>query len=160
MGMRRTLEGVGGEHQHEIDAESLPVHGAQIADPGRDIAAEHIDDKFVADLQSEPIGNLFLHRNQRWPVIVGAPPLALDHFRTPRDFAGIAQAAVALQHPFGVGRRLEVFGLDAAGCDDAAAQHRHVLHGRLRRGLFEESAEAIGLGTGNIGEKERRRPLG
>ena len=154
MGMRRTLERIGGKYQHEIDAETLPVHGAQIADPGRDIAAEHVDDEFVADLQSEPIGNLFLHRNQRGPVIVGTPPIALDHLRTPRDFAGIGQAAVALQHPFGVGRGFEVFRLDAAGGDDASAQHRHVFDGRLRRGFLEECAEAAGFGGGNIDEIE------
>ncbi len=159
MGMRRALEGVGGEHQHEIDAEALPVHRAHVADCGRDVAAEHIDDDLVADLEVEPVGDLLLERHQRRAVIIGIPPFALDHLRSLGDFAGIGQAAVALQHPFGVGRRLEVFRLDAAGGDDAAAQHRHVLDGRLRRGLLEECGEAVGFGGGDIDEIERRRAI-
>ena len=159
MGMRRALEGVGREHQHEIDAEALPVDGAQIADGGRDVAAEHVDDDLVADLELQPVGDLLLHRDQRRAVIVGAPPFALDDLRALGDFAGIGQAAVALQHPFGVGRGLELFRLDAAGSDDAPAQHRHVLDRRLRRGLLEERAEAVGLGGRNIDEIERRRAV-
>src|SRR5437870_5080446 len=42
MGMRRALEGVRREHQHEVDAEALPVDGAQIADGGRDVPAEYV----------------------------------------------------------------------------------------------------------------------
>ena len=157
MGMRRALEGAGREHQHEIDAEPLPVDGAHIADPGRDVAAEHVDDDLVAELELEPVGDLLLDRDQRRAVIVCAPPFAFDDLGALGDFAGIGQAAVALQHPFGIGRGIEIFGLDAARGDDAPAQHRHVLHRRLRLGPFEKVDEAVGLGRGNVDEVERRR---
>ena len=87
MGVRRALEGVGREHQHEIDAEALPVDGAHIGDGGRDVAAEHVDDDLVADLEPEPVGDLLFDRDQRRTVIVGPPPFALDHLRALGDFA-------------------------------------------------------------------------
>ena len=160
MGVRRAAKGVGREHQHEIDAEALPVHRAHVADDDGNITAEHVDDHLVADLEAEAVGELLLERDLRRTAVVGGPPLALDDFGAAGHLPGIRQAAVALQHPFGVGRGLEIFNLDAAGGDDAAAQHRHVLNGGLRRLLFEEGAEAIGLGGGNVDEIERRRALG
>ena len=78
-------------------------------------------DGWLAELDPEAVGDPLLERDQRRAVIVGSPPFALDDLGAPRDFAGIGQAAVALQHPFGVGRGLEVFRLDAAGGDDAPA---------------------------------------
>ena len=57
--------------------------------------------------------------------MIGAPPFALDHLRSLRDFAGIGQAAVALQHPFGILRRLELVGLDAALQDLIALRLGH-----------------------------------
>src|SRR5215212_9458896 len=129
MGMWGALEGVGREYQHEVDAQALPVDGPQIADGSRDVAAEYVDDDLVADLEAEPVGDLLLHRDQRWAVIIGAPPFAFDHLGASGDITGIGQSAVALQHPFGVGGGLEVFRLDPARCNNSPAQHRYVLHG-------------------------------
>src|SRR4051812_40869033 len=82
-------EGVGREYQYEIDAEALPVHRAQIADGGGDVAAEHVDDHLVADLQPEPVGDFLLERDQWRTAVVGGPPLSLDDFRAARNLAGI-----------------------------------------------------------------------
>jgi hypothetical protein len=60
------------------------------------IAAEHVDDDLVADLELETVGDLFLQRDQRRAVIVGRPPGALDDLGAFGKFAGIGQAAVAL----------------------------------------------------------------
>src|SRR6187431_681471 len=150
MAVRRALERVRREYQHEIDAEPLPVDIAQIADPGRNIATEHVDHDFIADLEFQAVGDLLLQRYQRWPIIVSAPPFTLDDLRAFRDFAGIGQAAVALQHPFGILRGLELVGLDAACGDNASAQHRYVLNRRLWRDLLEEGAEAVGVGGRNV----------
>src|SRR5439155_26268209 len=54
--VRRALESVGREDQHEIDAEPLPVDVAQIADFGGDVAAEHVDDDLVAYSEPQPVG--------------------------------------------------------------------------------------------------------
>ena len=53
VGVRRAGEGAGREHQHEIDAEILPLDGAQVGDAGLDVAAEHVDHNRVADLELE-----------------------------------------------------------------------------------------------------------
>src|SRR5205814_9076771 len=119
MGMRRALEGVRREHQHEVDAEALPVDGAQIADGGRDVPAEYVHDDLVADLDAEPVGDLLLHRDQWRSLIVGAPPLAFDYLRTLGDFTRIGQATIALQHPFGVGRGFQLVGLYSASGDNS-----------------------------------------
>ena len=100
---------------------------------------------WIAELEFQPVGNLLLYRDQRRTIIVRAPPFALDDLRTSGDFASIGQATIALQHPFGIGGGMEIFRLDASRGDDAPAQHRHVLDGRLRGGVLEEFAEATGL---------------
>src|SRR5437879_5133526 len=78
MAVRRALEGVGRKHQHEINAEALPVDVAQIADPGRNVAAEHVDHDLVAYFELQAVGDLLFHRDQRRAAIVRAPPFALD----------------------------------------------------------------------------------
>src|ERR1700761_3157217 len=155
MGMRCTPKRVRREYQYEIDAEALPVDRAHVADPRGDVTAKHIDDDFVAEFELEPVGDLLLDRDQWRPAIVGAPPSALDDLRALGDLAGIGETAVALQHPFAVGRCFEVFRLDAARRDDASAQHRYVLNRRLGRDLLQEGAEAVGLGGGNIDKIKR-----
>ena len=141
--MRRAAKRVGREHHDEIDAEALPVERAQIGDRRGDVAAEHVDGDVVAELEAEAVGDLLLERDQRRAVVIRAPPFALDDARAGRHLVGIGDAAVALQHPGGVRRRLEVLGADAVGGDDAAAQHRHVLElglGRALRGRRRRSA--------------------
>src|SRR6185295_5320622 len=128
MAVRRALERVRREYQHEIDAEPLPVDVAQIADPGRNVATEHVDHDVVPDLEFQAVGDLLLQRYQRRSLIIPAPPFALDDLRAFRHLAGIGQAAVALQYPFGILRGLELVGLDAACGDNASAQHRYVLN--------------------------------
>ena len=110
-------------------------------------------------LSPSPSAIFFSIETSGGPSVIRAPPFAFDDLRALRDLAGIGQAAVALQHPFGIGGSVEVLRLDAARGDDAAAQHRHVLDGRLRRGLLEEFAEAVGVGGGNVDEIKRRRAV-
>ena len=74
--MRRALERVGGLDQHEIDRKTAPVHFAQIGDRRDDVAPEHIDGDGIADLQPEPVGDFFFHRDERRPRIVLGPPLS------------------------------------------------------------------------------------
>src|SRR4029077_14613241 len=122
-------------------------------------AAEHVDDDLVAYSELQSVGDLLFHRDQRRAAVIRAPPFALDDFGALRDLTGIGQAAVALQHPFGILRRLELVGLDAAGSGDAPAQHGNILERRLRRGLLEEGAKAVGLRRRNVDEVERRRAI-
>ena len=60
MRRRRSAEGCGRKHHHEIDAEALPVDRAQVGDAGGEVAAEHVDGDRIAELEAEALGNLLL----------------------------------------------------------------------------------------------------
>ena len=73
-----------------------------------DIAAEHVDDDGIADLDAEPVGHLLLHRDERRAGIVGRPPSAGDDLGAFRRLRGEGHAAIALQRPGDLVARLDL----------------------------------------------------
>ena len=124
---------------------------------GGDVAPEHVHRHRIADLETEALGDFLFERDHRRALVIGAPPLAFHQARTLRNLAGIGDAAVALQHPGDIRRRLQVFRLDAVGGDDASAQHRHAFEPRVRRARLHERVEAFALLCWNVDEVKCRR---
>jgi imidazoleglycerol-phosphate dehydratase len=121
-------ERVGGENQHEVERQALPLDLAQVGNPRRHVAAEDIDRDGIADLEPEALGNLGLHGDQGLAGIVRGPPLAGDDAGAFRHGGGVGQPAVAVDHPLRLRRRLYGVGSAVDELDDAAAQHRRLAH--------------------------------
>jgi len=56
--MWRAAKHVGRKHHDEIDAEAFPVERPQIGDGRDDVATEHIDRYWIAELEAEPVRDL------------------------------------------------------------------------------------------------------
>ena len=60
MPVRRIPEGGGREYHDEIDAETLPIDGAQVGDRRGEIAAEDVDCDVVANFEAKSFGDAVL----------------------------------------------------------------------------------------------------
>src|SRR5680860_305891 len=146
--MGRALQRVRREHHDEIDGERLPVDLAHARDLGFDVAAENVDRDLIAELQPKTLGELAVEGNERRPVIAFRPPFAFLDGGGAGHAVGVGQAAIAGEHPAGIGRYLHLVDGDAVQLDDTATQHRRIvglgggLDG-LGRGL--EGREVVGL---------------
>ena len=126
---------------------------AEARDRRGDVAAEDVDGHRVAELQPELAALLGGEAHQRRPGVVGRPPGALGDLGAGRRRRGVADAAVAVQHPVRAGDLARRAAVDPG---DDAAQHR--------RGLDRADARAWrrrGRGSrraGRSGCRRRRRP--
>ena len=157
--MRGAGKGVWRKHHDEIDRQRFPLDLAEIGDPGRDVAAEHIDGDGIADLQAEFAGFLRREGDERLAGIVRRPPGPLRQRRVFRPVFSIGDAAVAAQDPLAARRHVHLADVLPVERKDAAAQHRHLDDLAVGQAFLQQRAEAIDLGTLNIDEEEVRRPL-
>jgi hypothetical protein len=94
-GLRRRFHQAGGEHHHEIDREGRPVDRAQVGDLARDLAAQQVDGKGIAELEAEGFGGALVERDQGIALVVLWPPFAGNDFFVGCRLRRPGEAAVA-----------------------------------------------------------------